>query len=459
MDSGFESNKPEVHETSSDEEKPRRRRRERVREVTSGQPEVVKQEQEVVKPKEEVLPPQKDFVQRSRVRARNVLEKDQDQPDARNIDKVAPAAEEVSKITLKQEPLRSRSRFHVQQEEVLKQEIAPKEEVIHAKEINKITLKPESRTRSGITKFETMILPEVTFRQEKAPREEIMHKQEVNRITLKKVQQPEIILKQETAPKEEIMHKNEVSRITIKPRLSSNVDESEKKGTHTTFATFQVKSEPEVTHKAFATLNLTVNADSGALQNISSQNFKITSNGEGASDAKFSSEIGAEQPVKTPLLVAPKTRKPEAAVENNQVDIVKSSSPIVSRRIRGKNTPEKEISSDTSKAAAKRSQQKAPVFTRKMQDFEVFEGDSARFDCQVTGVPEPHIMWLKDDEEIKENRRKYVFDCDDSGRCSLIIKNCTEEDDAVYECRAANSAGKTDCSAELYVETAGSEEE
>ena len=448
MDSGFESNKPEVHETSSDEEKPRRRRRERVREVTSEQPEVVKPE-----PEEKVLPrSQKDVVQRSRVRARNVLDAEQDQPDTSNTNKVAPAAEEVSNITLKQEPLRSRSRFHPQQEEVLKQEIAPKEEVIHTKEISKITLKPGSRT--------TIILPETTFRQETAPKEEVIHKQEVSRITLKKVQQPEIILKQENAPKEEIMHKNEVSRITIKPRFSSNVEESQKKETHTTFATFQVKPEPEVTHKAFATFNLKVNADSGALQNVSSQNIKITSNSEGASDAKHSPEIGAKQPAKTPPPVAPKTRKPEAAVEHNHVNILKSSSPIVLRRIRGENTPEKNTVSDTPKAAAaKRSRQKAPVFTRQMQDFEVFEGDSARFDCQVTGVPEPNITWLKDDEEIKESRRKYVFDCDDSGRCSLIIKNCTEEDDAVYECRAVNSAGKADCSAELYVETAGSEEE
>ena len=458
-DSGFESNKPEIHETSSDEEKPRRRRRERGQDVTS------QQEEEVSLQKEVMI-----FRSEGRSKFAKVESAEEVRPEVKQ--EVTPASEEVvskqevSKITLKQDPARARSRVPVQQEIILKQEKAPKEEVVHKQEVSKITLKPVNRSRSEVDKVETVIIqPEVSLKQEIAPREEIMYKQEVSRITLKKPQ-AEITLQQEMAPREEVMQKQEVSRISLKPDIRSRSTvvvtkdtEPEKAQTHTAFATFQVKPDPEVTtHKTFATLSLTVNANSGTMHNsgtvhTSLQDIQITNNSSGAPEMKVS-ENSAKPMEKTPPPVAPKTRKPVVHEEMNHVHHAKISSPVLSRRTRNNITPEKTQNSQTSM-----SERKAPVFTRKMQDFEVFEGDSARFDCQVSGEPEPDIIWLKDDEEISQNRRKYVFDHDDSGRCSLIIKNCTEEDDAVYECRASNSAGKADCSAELYVETAGSEEE
>lgn len=96
----------------------------------------------------------------------------------------------------------------------------------------------------------------------------------------------------------------------------------------------------------------------------------------------------------------------------------------------------------------------APVFLRKMRDFEVYEGDSARFDVTVQGQPEPTVKWQKDGEEMRESRR-YVMDTHDNGLCSLIIKNCREDDDATYSCHVTNSEGSTSCTADLYVETTG----
>ncbi len=111
-------------------------------------------------------------------------------------------------------------------------------------------------------------------------------------------------------------------------------------------------------------------------------------------------------------------------------------------------------SSDTTPERRKRRKDEKPYFLRKMRDFEVFEGDSARFEVKVKGEPEPDVTWFKDDVEIKESR-KYVFDFDDDGLCILVIKECTEKDDATYECKAGNSAGDVSCSGDLYVEGTG----
>ncbi|XP_072047598.1 myosin light chain kinase, smooth muscle-like [Amphiura filiformis] len=93
----------------------------------------------------------------------------------------------------------------------------------------------------------------------------------------------------------------------------------------------------------------------------------------------------------------------------------------------------------------------APAFIKKMVDCEVFEGDHARFDCKITGEPEPEITWLQDGIKVEESHR-FVFDYDDDGMCSLIIKNAIEDDDAEYTFKASNSAGEISCTADLIVD-------
>ena len=95
-----------------------------------------------------------------------------------------------------------------------------------------------------------------------------------------------------------------------------------------------------------------------------------------------------------------------------------------------------------------------PSFLKKMRDFEVYEGDSARFDVAIQGVPQPEVAWYKEEEVIGASRH-YVIDQHENGTCSLIIKNCQEEDDATYSCRVTNPHGTQTCSADLYVETSG----
>ena len=160
----------------------------------------------------------------------------------------------------------------------------------------------------------------------------------------------------------------------------------------------------------------------------------------------------------------------EAKTDTEQASYIeftaRSSSKDNDKSVKEANAKSNNTTSDTprrrsreAKNSTDKDNSKATVlkFLREMHDFEVFEGDSARFDCQFQANPEPEITWLKNGEEIQERRRKYALDYDDCGRCSLIVKNCTDADDAIYECRLTNARGTISCSAELYVETAGSE--
>eukprot|EP00057_Strongylocentrotus_purpuratus_P013444 XP_011667918.1 PREDICTED: myosin light chain kinase, smooth muscle isoform X2 [Strongylocentrotus purpuratus] len=93
----------------------------------------------------------------------------------------------------------------------------------------------------------------------------------------------------------------------------------------------------------------------------------------------------------------------------------------------------------------------APHFLKEIIDQEVFEGDSARFDCKVAGDPEPEIKWLQDGVEIEESSR-FIFDCDDDGSFSLIIRRIQEDDEGEYCIKATNSKGEASCIGDLLVE-------
>ena len=102
-------------------------------------------------------------------------------------------------------------------------------------------------------------------------------------------------------------------------------------------------------------------------------------------------------------------------------------------------------------------EEQSPAFVRKIKDFEVFEGDSARFDVVVSAKPEAKVSWLKDGFEMQQGS-KYLMTSDSEGRSTLVIKNCGEDDDAQYECKAVNCHGEMRCRAELYVEAAEAED-
>ncbi|KAM8972260.1 protogenin [Pelodytes ibericus] len=70
---------------------------------------------------------------------------------------------------------------------------------------------------------------------------------------------------------------------------------------------------------------------------------------------------------------------------------------------------------------------------------------TARFVCQVQGVPTPKISWLKNGRKIHSNGRIKMYNS------KLVINQIIPEDDAMYQCMAENSRGSVLSRARLIV--------
>ncbi|CAF0945237.1 unnamed protein product, partial [Brachionus calyciflorus] len=66
------------------------------------------------------------------------------------------------------------------------------------------------------------------------------------------------------------------------------------------------------------------------------------------------------------------------------------------------------------------------------------EGDTLELPCKASGYPIPTITWFKRTEEISFDSERIFLSKDNS----LIIRNISERDEAVYSCRASNSKGQ-----------------
>ncbi|XP_061570641.1 immunoglobulin superfamily DCC subclass member 3-like [Cololabis saira] len=74
-------------------------------------------------------------------------------------------------------------------------------------------------------------------------------------------------------------------------------------------------------------------------------------------------------------------------------------------------------------------------------------GGSAVFSCTASGVPEPHLIWLKNGKMlIPSNNVKLT-----NSNTTLAITRITPEDEAIYQCIAENSAGTNQASARLAI--------
>ncbi|XP_038047057.1 myosin light chain kinase, smooth muscle-like isoform X3 [Patiria miniata] len=95
-----------------------------------------------------------------------------------------------------------------------------------------------------------------------------------------------------------------------------------------------------------------------------------------------------------------------------------------------------------------------PAIHQDIRDCDVFEGSAARFDCRISGFPEPQVYWYKDGREIKENRH-FRIEFEGEDLCSLIIREAGPDDEGVYKCEARNAAGVAYSEGELLVEVLG----
>ncbi|XP_063235498.1 titin isoform X2 [Bacillus rossius redtenbacheri] len=99
----------------------------------------------------------------------------------------------------------------------------------------------------------------------------------------------------------------------------------------------------------------------------------------------------------------------------------------------------------------------APIFTLPLCDAAVSEGEKVTFECRVTGIPMPEVVWYKDGISIQNNPDyQTTFE---HGICQLKIEETFTEDSAKFTCKAANGAGTAETSATLAVKEAQPEEQ
>ncbi|NXT57127.1 SPEG kinase, partial [Pluvianellus socialis] len=91
-----------------------------------------------------------------------------------------------------------------------------------------------------------------------------------------------------------------------------------------------------------------------------------------------------------------------------------------------------------------------PLFTRKLEDVDVVEGRTARFDCMISGTPPPAVTWTHFGQPVQEGENVRIQQ--DGGLHSLVIVHVGSEDEGQYAVTARNAHGHVECSAELYVE-------
>ncbi|NXC30061.1 SPEG kinase, partial [Campylorhamphus procurvoides] len=91
-----------------------------------------------------------------------------------------------------------------------------------------------------------------------------------------------------------------------------------------------------------------------------------------------------------------------------------------------------------------------PLFTRKLENVDVVEGRTARFDCMISGTPPPTVTWTHFGLPVQEGENVRIQQ--DGGLHSLVIVHVGSEDEGQYKATARNIHGHVECSAELYVE-------
>ncbi|XP_036066783.1 immunoglobulin superfamily DCC subclass member 3 [Oryzias melastigma] len=91
--------------------------------------------------------------------------------------------------------------------------------------------------------------------------------------------------------------------------------------------------------------------------------------------------------------------------------------------------------------------QAPPEFVQWPQSVSRPTGGSAVFSCTATGVPEPHLIWLKNGKLLIPGGNVKLT----NGNTTLAITRITPEDEAIYQCIAENTAGTNQASARLAI--------
>uniref|UniRef100_UPI0037E96B59 immunoglobulin superfamily DCC subclass member 3 n=1 Tax=Semicossyphus pulcher TaxID=241346 RepID=UPI0037E96B59 len=91
--------------------------------------------------------------------------------------------------------------------------------------------------------------------------------------------------------------------------------------------------------------------------------------------------------------------------------------------------------------------QAPPEFLQWPQSVSKTAGGSAVFTCVAQGVPEPHLIWLKNGKVLMPGHNIKLT----NNNSTLALTRISSEDEAIYQCIAENSAGTNQASARLAV--------
>lgn len=112
---------------------------------------------------------------------------------------------------------------------------------------------------------------------------------------------------------------------------------------------------------------------------------------------------------------------------------------LTARNVAGETSTECFVTiEDTPKAKTKA--EVKPSVQLPLKDISVFEGKPVRLDCIIVGQPEPEVIWLQNENPIKESSDIQLYFQGDS--CTLLINEAFLEDAGVYKVIAINSAGE-----------------
>ncbi|TRY93441.1 hypothetical protein DNTS_005742 [Danionella cerebrum] len=92
---------------------------------------------------------------------------------------------------------------------------------------------------------------------------------------------------------------------------------------------------------------------------------------------------------------------------------------------------------------------KEPVFTQKLSDATVFDGERLHLQCELSSESPAKVTWTLDGKLIKPS--KFIVIAHEGGLCSLSIDKALPEDEGQYVCRAEASEGKAECSCMVLV--------
>ncbi|ETN83967.1 hypothetical protein NECAME_07120, partial [Necator americanus] len=103
--------------------------------------------------------------------------------------------------------------------------------------------------------------------------------------------------------------------------------------------------------------------------------------------------------------------------------------------------------------------QEAPSFEKTLVEVAVVEGETATYECKVTGQPQPEIKWFKDKEEISSTDQHFVQTREADGTVRLVIRSAKLTidkaklaDQGNYRVEATNAAGSMSSKAPLSVQ-------